>query len=113
MASGDVFPKRLGGPTQLAVSSGTATTLFTVPTGHQYTTKQIIIANTDGSDRIFTLGVGGVTAALAIVFQLAIAAYDTIVIDTALVLEAAETLQGVSDTGSKVTVTVTGWDRTI
>jgi hypothetical protein len=28
-------------------------------------------------------------------------------------LEAAETVQGLSDTASKVTVTITGWDREI
>ena len=110
MASGDVTPLRLGGPTQLGT---TATTLFTVPSGRQYTTKQILICNTDGSDRWVTLGVGGVTAALAVVFQLPIAAYDTVVLDTALVFEATQTLQGASDLGSKVTVTATGWDRTL
>jgi hypothetical protein len=108
MASGDVFPLRLGGPTQLGT---TATTLFTVPSGRQYTTKQIIICNTDSVDRTVTLGIGGVTAALSVVFQMPIAAFDTIVLDTALVFAATHTLQGVSDTASKVTVTATGWDR--
>ena len=112
MASGDVFPKRLGGPTQVSVS-GTPTTLFTVPTGRQYTIKQIIICNTDGSDRTITIGIGGVTAALASIFLLPIAMFDVAVLDTGLVLEAGETLQGCSDTAAKVTVTVTGWDRTI
>jgi hypothetical protein len=108
MASGDVFPLRLGGPTQLGT---TATTLFTVPSGRQYTTKQIIICNTDGVDRTVTLGIGGVTAALSVVFQMPIAAFDTIVLDTALVFAATQTLQGVSDTASRITVTATGWDR--
>lgn len=113
MASGDVFPKRLGGPTQVSVS-GTPTTLVSVPSaGWQYTIKQIIICNTDGVDRTITIGIGGVTAAVAAVFQLPIAGYDTAVLDTGLVLEAGETLQGCSDTASKVTVTVTGWDRQI
>jgi hypothetical protein len=88
-------------------------TLFTVPSGRQYTIKQIIICNTDGVDRTITLGIGGVTAPVAAVFQLPIAGYDVAVLDTGLVLEAGETLQGCSDTASKVTVTVTGWDRTI
>ena len=112
MASGDVFPKRLGNPIQVSVSS-TPTTLFTVPAGHQYTIKQIIICNTDGVDRTITIGVNGVTAAVASTFLLPIAGYDTAVLDTGLVLEATETLQGCSDTASKVTVTVTGWDREI
>jgi hypothetical protein len=110
MASGDVFPKRLGGPTQLGT---TATTLFTVPSARQFTTKQIIICNTDGVDRWVTLGVGGITAATAVVFQMPIAKFDTIVLDTALVFEATDTLQGASDTASKVTVTCTGWEREI
>jgi hypothetical protein len=110
MAAGDVVPLRLGGPTQLGTS---ATTLFTVPAGRQYTTKQIIICNTDNIDRIVTLGIGGVTAALSVVFQMPIAGNDTIVLDTALVFAATQTLQGVSDTASKITVTATGWDREI
>jgi hypothetical protein len=93
--------------------SGTPTTLFTVPAGQQYTIKQIIICNTDSTDRTITVGIGGVTAALSSLFLLPIAGNDTIVVDTGLVLEATETLQGCSDTASKVTVTVTGWDRTI
>ena len=112
MASGDVFPKRLGGPTQVSVS-GTPTTLFTVPTGRQYTIKQIIICNTGGTDRTITVGIGGVTAALASVFLLPIGGYDVTVLDTGLVLEAGETLQGCSDLAATVTVTVTGWDRQI
>jgi hypothetical protein len=44
---------------------------------------------------------------------LPVAGFDTVVLDTGLVLEATETVQGLSDTASKVTVTITGWDRTI
>ena len=40
-----------------------------------------------------------------------VGANDTLVFDTAIVLAAGETLQGLSDTGSRVTVTVFGWDR--
>lgn len=111
MASGDVFPKMLTVPTQLGTST---TTLFTVPSSHQYTIKQIVICNTDGVDRLVTLSRGtAATAANCFTYNLPIAAYDTIAFDTALVFEATETLQGLSDTASKVTVTATGWDRTI
>jgi hypothetical protein len=110
MAAGDVFPKRLGGPTQVSVSA-TPTTLFTVPSSRQYTIKQIVICNTDGVDRTVTIGIDGVTAALSAIFQLPIGANDTVVMDTGLVLEATETIQGCSDTAAKVTVTITGWDR--
>ena len=111
MASGDVFPKMLTVPTPLSASS---TTLFTVPTGHQYTIKQIIICNTDGVDRVVTLARGTAgTASNCFVYRLPIAGYDTIVLDTGLVFEAAETLEGLSDSSYVVNATVTGWDRTI
>lgn len=108
MASGDVFPKLLSSPTLLGTS---ATTLFTVPTGHQYAIKQIVVCNTDGVERWFRLGTASVNASDCFVFQLPIAAYDTVVLDTALVLEASQTIKGSSDTANMVTVTVTGWDR--
>lgn len=109
MAAGDVFPKLLNNPTQLGT---TTTTLFTVPASRQYTVKQIIICNTDNIDRLVTLSRGtAATAANCFMFNLPIGGFDTIVMDTALVFEAAETLQGLSDTGAKLTVTSTGWDR--
>lgn len=109
MASGDVFPKLLDAPSFLGTSS---TTLFTVPSGRQYAIKQIVVCNTDGVERWVKLAVGSTaTVENCFVFQLPIAAYDTVVLDTALVLEAAQTVQGSSDTASKVTVTITGWDR--
>lgn len=109
MASGDVFPKLLDAPSFLGTSS---TTLFTVPSGRQYAIKQIVVCNTDGVERWVKLAVGSTaTVENCFVFQLPIAAFDTVVLDTALVLEATQTVQGSSDTASKVTVTITGWDR--
>ena len=111
MASGDVFPKMLTVPTQVGTST---TTLFTVPASHQYTIKQIVICNTDGVDRLITLACGtAATAANCFTYNLPVAGYDTVVLDTGLVLEDGETVQGLSDTASKVTVTITGWDREI
>jgi hypothetical protein len=75
--------------------------------------KQIIIANTDTVDRTVTLAIGSAaTAANRIMSALPIGANDVMVWDTALVLLATETLQGLSDTASKVNVTVVGWDKT-
>jgi hypothetical protein len=42
---------------------------------------------------------------------LPIGANDVMIWDTALVLNAGETLQGLSDTAAKVTVTVVGWEK--
>jgi hypothetical protein len=110
MASGDRAEARLGGPTQLGTST---TTLCTVTSGHTYVVKQIIISNTDTVDRNVTLAIGSAaTAANQIMSALPIGANDLMVWDTALVLNTTETLQGLSDTASKVTVTVVGWDKT-
>jgi hypothetical protein len=44
------------------------------------------------------------------VFQLPIAGFDTVVLDTALTLTyLSSSIYGASDTADKVTVTVTGW----
>ena len=109
MASGDVFPKLLANPTTLGT---TTTTLFTVPSGRQWAIKQAVVCNTDGTERLVTLAKGtAATAGNCFVYRLPVASSDTVVLDTALVLEAGETIQGLSDTGSVVTVTVTGWER--
>jgi hypothetical protein len=42
---------------------------------------------------------------------LPIGANDLMVWDTAIVLNAGETLQGLSDTAAKVTVTAVGWEK--
>lgn len=110
MASGDVNPKRLGGPTVLGTT--TTTIISAVATGRQQTIKQIAITNTTGIDRWFTLAIGSAaTAANCLIYRLPITAYDTIIWDTALVLEATETLQGLCDSASSVNVTATGWDK--
>ena len=110
MASGDRVEARLCAPTQLGTST---TTLFTVASGHTYVAKQIIITNTDTVDRTVTLAIGSAaTASNRIMSALPIGANDMMVFDTALVLLTTETLQGLSDTASKVNVTCIGWDKT-
>ena len=110
MASGDRVESRLGGPTQLGT---TTTTVVTAATGHTNVLKQIVICNTDTVDRTVTLAIGtAATAANRLMSSLPVGANDTIVFDTAIVLAAGETLQGLADTASKVTVTVVGWDKT-
>ena len=110
MASGDRAESRLAGPTQLGT---TTTTLCTVTAGHTFIVKQIIICNTDTVDRTVTLAIGSAsTTANRIMSTLPIGANDVMVWDTALVLLTTETLQGLSDTASKVNVTVVGWDKT-
>jgi hypothetical protein len=109
MAIGDRNESRLGGPTQLGTST---TTICTAATGYAEILKQIIITNTDTVDRTFTLAIGSAaTASNRIISALPIGANDVMVFDTAIVLAAGETLEGLSDTASKVNVTVVGWEK--
>ena len=111
MAIGDRSEARLGGPVQLGT---TTTVIATAASGYADIIKQVVICNTDTVDRTVTLAIGtAATAANRLMSNLPIGANDVMVWDTALVLLATETLQGLSDTASKVTVTITGWDRTI
>jgi len=76
--------------------------------------KQIIITNVDTVDRTFSLAIGtAATAANRIISQLPIGANDIMVLDTALVLTAGETLQGLADAASIVNVTVIGWEKEV
>lgn len=111
MAVGDRTETRLGGPTQLGT---TTTTIATVASSRVEVIKQIIITNTDTVDRTFSLAIGtAATAANRIISQLPIGANDIMVFDTALVLTAAETLQGLADVASVVNVTVIGWEKEV
>jgi hypothetical protein len=109
MAIGDRNEARLGGPIQLGT---TTTTICTAATGYAEIIKQIIICNTDTIDRTVTLAIGSAaTAANRLMSALPIGANDIMVFDTAIVLAAGETLQGLSDTAAKVTVTAVGWEK--
>jgi len=111
MAVGDRTEARLGGPTQLGT---TTTTICTVSASRVEVLKQILICNTDTVDRTFSLAIGtAATAANRIISQLPIGANDIMVFDTALVLAASETLQGLADAASVVNVTVIGWEKEV
>jgi len=111
MAVGDRTETRLGGPTQLGT---TTTTIATVAASRVEVLKQIIITNTDTVDRTFSLAIGtAATAANRIISQLPIGANDIMVFDTALVLTAGETLQGLADAASVVNVTAIGWEKEV
>lgn len=111
MASGDRVEKRLIGPVALTASNagiGSA-----VGSGKTWVIKQIIFCNTDGSDRLVYLAIGSsATPSYRFASGMPIAANDTVVLDTAMVLEATEQLYGYADTGSVVTVIALGWEKT-
>lgn len=110
MAVGDRSELRLAGP---SVVGTTSTTVLTVPSGSVYVTKQILFTNTNGVDAYISMAIGSVaTVGNRIFSNLPIAGYDTVVFDTALVLNTAETLTAISDRGA-INVTVTGWDKEV
>lgn len=130
MAAGDRTEQRLLGPTTLGASSAALGSSIT--STYTWVVKQIIFCNTDGIDRLVYLSLGndstdvsssaGSPASQAapanrIFHALPIAAYDTVVLDCALVLVgsatalAADRFWGYSDAASKVTITVVGWRK--
>ena len=111
MAIGDRTEARLGGPVQLGT---TTTVICTAASGYAEVIKQIIICNTDTIDRTVTLAIGSAaTEANRLMSNLPIGANDVMIWDTAIVLAAGETLQGLSDTADKITITAVGWEKQV
>jgi predicted methyltransferase len=72
------------------------------------------MCNTDTQDRVLSLAIGSAaTAANRFVSLLPIAGFDTIILDTGIVLNTGETIQGLSDTGAKVNVVLVGWTKQV
>lgn len=106
MAVGDRTETRLIGP---AVITSANTTLGTVAASRVWVVKQIIFVNTNAVDDAITLAIGtSATAANCLFYRLPIAAYDTIVFDTAFTLAAAETIQAQTTRGG-VNLVANGW----
>lgn len=109
----NVVPKRLG-IGQLAGSAGTIYTAptTTTPQPHRARIRHIVIANTDSSARTFTLYVvesGGSAADNRALFKsVSIAANTTYDYPVDIVLEAGDTVQGLSDSANKVTYYLSG-----
>ena len=113
MASGDRVETRLVGPVQLTnleAAIGSA-----VASGHVWVVKQIIFTNTTGTDRLIYMNIGTATTGgvtKAFVYGLPIAGNDTIVLDTALVLNGPnDKFWGNSDLTAAVNCVIIGWDK--
>ena len=115
MATGDRVETRLIGPSQLA-NTDTALGSAAVATNREHIIKQIILNNTSGTDRLVYLGIGGAATggtASRFLSALPVAAFDTVVLDTALVLVATERLWGYADLGSAVNIIAMGWIKEV
>lgn len=113
MAVGDRNESRLIGPATLgSASAGLGPSA--VPNGQVWVIKQVTICNTGGTERLVYMGVGTTeTAANRFFSALPIAAYDTIVWDTGLVLTAGERIWGYSDFAGQVSVMAMGWIKEV
>ena len=115
MAVGDRVEARLNNSGASTTQLGTGTTtICTVPSGYNYIVKQVIICNTDTQDRLVSLAIGSAAVgqeANRFVSLLPIGGSDTIVLDTGVVLNAGENIQGLSDTASKVNIVLLGWTK--
>ena len=110
MAVGDRTERRLFGP--VAITTGDVA-VGTVPTSRVWVTKQFVLTNTNGVDAWVKLAIGTTsTVSNCFFFQLPMAAYDTLVFDTALVLTAGETISAVSDRGA-INIVCTGWSKEV
>lgn len=113
MAVGDRNETRLFGPSTLGASSAGLGS-GVVPSGQVWVIKQMTLCNTGGTERLVYMGVGTTeTAANRFFSALPIAAYDTIVWDTGLVLTAGERIWGYSDAASQVSVMAMGWVKEV
>ena len=113
MASGDRVETRLVGPVALGATAATAIG-SAVGAGKAWVVKQVIICNTDGTDRLVNVALNTTaTVGNRLFWTLPIAAGDTIIWDTALVMNAGDQFYAHADTGSVVTFTAVGWEKTL
>lgn len=108
MASGDRTEKLLYGPYGL----GTSNSWIVSPSaGYTWIVKQIIFCNTSGTDGLIYMALGSAdTPGNRFMSALPIASNDTLVLDTALVLESATQLYGYADRWG-INVFIMGWER--
>lgn len=111
MAAGDRTEKLLAGFIILDTLSNGGTVIVNPPMSVDTIIKQVIITNTDTVDRTFTLSLINQSPDSHIFSNMPIGANDTIVWDTAFVLHGDTPLWGHADTGGKVNVWVTGWEK--
>lgn len=111
MAAGDRTETRLVGPVSLPTSNGTVGNA--VASSRVWVIKQITLCNASGADAIVTLAIGTTaTTANRFMSNLPLAASNTAVFDTGIVLTAGEQLFGVADR-SGVNVIINGWVKEV
>lgn len=111
MAVGDRSEGRLVGPIEFPTSNGTLGA--SVAASRVWVVKQITLCNTAGTDAVVYLAIGtAATAANRIMSALPIAASDTLVFDTGIVMSAGEYLYGYADRAG-INIVVNGWIKEV
>jgi hypothetical protein len=98
-------PKRLSGPTQLTTSG---VVQYTVPAATTTVIRSIHAYNVNVATANFTLGIGGVTAALSLYSAFPVPTVGTLDWSGFLVLNAGDTLNALSGTSASLTLTISG-----
>lgn len=99
--------KQLLAPT--ALSATTTTTLYTVPASTKAIVKEILLCNTDTSQRTVTMFVGSTSAAAnTILSALPLAPGETKFVTLSTVLVAADKISGGASSASVVACTISG-----
>lgn len=101
--------KRLGGPTAL---SGSAATIYTVPSATTTTIKAIRVANETGSAATLTISVGTDGANKRFIYGLPVPANGDYDWNGTLVLAAGEVIQAYSGTANALTIMISGVETT-
>lgn len=100
--------KRIG-PTQLTNS---AVTQYTVPSATTFHLRDIEVANTTGSDRTVTLSIGADAAGTRLLPGLTVKANGLLQWQGYVALAATEIIQAYADSGSALTLTISGVEET-
>jgi hypothetical protein len=84
-----------------------------VSAGYSWVIKQITLCNTSGVEGVVYLAIGtAATASNRIMSTLPIAASDTLVFDTGIVMSAGEQLYGYADRAG-INIVVNGWVKQV
>lgn len=108
---GDRTEARLVGPVEFATSN--AAIGASVPANYAWVVKQVTICNTSGTETVVYLAIGtAATAANRFLSAIPIAASDTLVFDTGIVMSAGERLWGYADRAG-INLICNGWTKQV
>lgn len=91
--------------------TGSAATLYTVPSSTKVTVRSVTVCNNDSASRTFSLSIGTDAVGTRLFSSYEIAANDSFTLPVEWNLSAAEFFQGWADTTNLVTLTFNGFTK--